>query len=250
MPITNKKFTWDTNMLKRFYEKYVVNWLHRDQNWTEQEKLQAVANLGMEGVESAATFALDMLTSGVPKSNLATDVQTTLTHADDVYSHFIIKKNANNTVYVDNANNVPGNTSNSALFGTSLEVQNNSEVALGKFNKSRSNLQFSIGAGTSTSDRKNVFEVENAGDVYIIYDNQKINLQGALNTIINAIESQGVTVTITPGNVPDNNGDPNNEGQSSPDQGNGGGGNNSSSPSGPDSPGGENIGEESPSTPQ
>ena len=38
MAYVNRKFTWDTNMLKRLYEKYVIGWLHRDQNWTEEEK--------------------------------------------------------------------------------------------------------------------------------------------------------------------------------------------------------------------
>lgn len=46
MSFSNRKFTWDFDSLKRFYEKYIVKWLNSAVSWTEAQKKQARANLG------------------------------------------------------------------------------------------------------------------------------------------------------------------------------------------------------------
>ena len=67
--------------------------------------------------------------------------------------------------------NIPfekGKAKNSAVLkGGNNQATNANEVALGKYNISNSDTQFSIGIGTSDTDRKNAFEVKANGDVYI-----------------------------------------------------------------------------------
>lgn len=46
MSYTNRNFTWDFDVLKRFYEKYIVKWLNSAVSWTDAQKKQARANLG------------------------------------------------------------------------------------------------------------------------------------------------------------------------------------------------------------
>lgn len=47
MAYTNRNFMWDLDALKRFYEKYIVKWLNSAVSWTEAQKKQARANLGL-----------------------------------------------------------------------------------------------------------------------------------------------------------------------------------------------------------
>jgi hypothetical protein len=62
---------------------------------------------------------------------------------------------------------VMGDISNSAVLkGGNNKVTNANEVALGKYNESNNDTMFSIGIGTSDSDRKNAFEVKGNGDIY------------------------------------------------------------------------------------
>jgi hypothetical protein len=60
-----------------------------------------------------------------------------------------------------------GESENSAVLkGGNNKVTNANEVALGKYNESNNDTMFSIGIGTSDTDRKNAFEVKGNGDIY------------------------------------------------------------------------------------
>lgn len=54
------------------------------------------------------------------------------------------------------------------LKGGGNKATNDSEFAVGQFNKSESDTRFSIGIGTSDTKRKNAVEAKQNGDVYII----------------------------------------------------------------------------------
>ena len=61
-----------------------------------------------------------------------------------------------------------GDAENSAVLkGGNNQTTSECEVALGKYNASNYDTQFSIGIGTSEDDRKNAFEVKQNGDIYI-----------------------------------------------------------------------------------
>lgn len=61
-----------------------------------------------------------------------------------------------------------GDADNSAVLkGGNNKATNANEVALGKYNISNSDTQFSIGIGTSDTDAKNAVEAKQNGDVYI-----------------------------------------------------------------------------------
>lgn len=61
-----------------------------------------------------------------------------------------------------------GDAENSAVLkGGNNQTTCANEVALGKYNKSNSSTYFSVGIGTSDTDRKNAFEVKQNGDIYI-----------------------------------------------------------------------------------
>ena len=47
MAYSNRKFTWDFDALKRFYERYVVKWWNSDVSLTNEQKAQARENLGI-----------------------------------------------------------------------------------------------------------------------------------------------------------------------------------------------------------
>ena len=47
MSYVNRKFSWDLNKLREFYQNYVIKWLNAAMSWTESQKKQARANLGM-----------------------------------------------------------------------------------------------------------------------------------------------------------------------------------------------------------
>lgn len=64
----------------------------------------------------------------------------------------------------------------STAFGENTIANNVAEYACGRYNTSNSDTQFSIGVGSSNTDRKNAFEVKKNGDVYfgsvLIKDNE------------------------------------------------------------------------------
>lgn len=47
MAYTNRKFTWDLDALKRFYERYVVKWWNDSVSLTDAQKSQARENIGV-----------------------------------------------------------------------------------------------------------------------------------------------------------------------------------------------------------
>ena len=76
MAIANKTFIWDFNMLKRFYEKYVVNWINSAANWTTAQKQQALQNLGVIGTqEQSTTRTYTGVANGV-KNTMDTPIET------------------------------------------------------------------------------------------------------------------------------------------------------------------------------
>lgn len=105
----------------------------------------------------------------------------------------------NNSLAVGQINVVSGDVYNCALFGNNNTVQNNSEVAIGSWNKSSENTKFTIGIGTSSTDRKNAFEVSTAGDVYVkgvgSYDGTNKDSTNSIQTVIN--NKQDVLVSGT-----------------------------------------------------
>lgn len=105
----------------------------------------------------------------------------------------------NNSLAVGQINVVSGDIYNCALFGNNNIVQNDSEVAIGSWNKSSENTKFTIGVGTSSTDRKNAFEVSTAGDVYVkgvgSYDGTNKDSTNSIQTVIN--NKQDVLVSGT-----------------------------------------------------
>lgn len=61
-----------------------------------------------------------------------------------------------------------------------LDVQNETEIAMGSYNLSSSDTLMSVGNG-SQEDRKNAFEIKKDGGIYIYKDGAKIKLQDNLN---------------------------------------------------------------------
>lgn len=213
--MANKKFMWDTNMLKRFYEKYVVNWLHRDMNWTEEQKANGRANLGLDEQISAFTDSIQELYDGVvvvsgDGTNSIVQKDTGCSASGDCAVSFGNNNSANGdnsfsegSDCKSNATNTHagGNQSiagadNSFAYGNGVTTSNNSEAAFGKYNSTRSSLIFDIGAGNDNNNRKNIFEIEQLGDIYITYNNQLKSLQGIILSLVNSIESLGGTVTF------------------------------------------------------
>lgn len=52
MAYTNRKFTWDFDSLKRFYEKYVVKWFNSPVTLTSSQKQQARDNIGISAMNT------------------------------------------------------------------------------------------------------------------------------------------------------------------------------------------------------
>ena len=73
----------------------------------------------------------------------------------------------NNSLCVGQMNIVYNLAQNCALFGNNNIAQNDSEIAVGSWNKSSENTKFTVGVGTGSTDRKNAFEVTSDGSVYI-----------------------------------------------------------------------------------
>lgn len=105
----------------------------------------------------------------------------------------------NNSLAVGQINIMIEDASNCALFGNNNTVQNDSEVAIGSWNKSSENTKFTIGIGTSSTDRKNAFEISTAGDVYVkgigSYDGTNKDSTNSIQTVIN--NKQDVLVSGT-----------------------------------------------------
>ena len=78
----------------------------------------------------------------------------------------IIKGDAvNSAVLLDSGSEALGNYA--SAIGNNVIAAHEAEFACGKYNVSDSNTLFSIGNGTSDTDRKNALEITNDGSVYI-----------------------------------------------------------------------------------
>lgn len=79
------------------------------------------------------------------------------------------------------------------LINDTLVTTNEQEVALGKYNISRSgasasdNTVFTVGRGTSNENRKNLFEIRENGDVYMWIEGEYINVNSLLSVLTNII---------------------------------------------------------------
>lgn len=62
-------------------------------------------------------------------------------------------------------NSISGTGSAGMAFGSNLIVAGNNQVAVGRWNESKDNTKFVVGAGTANNARKNVFEVLNTGQL-------------------------------------------------------------------------------------
>ena len=82
--------------------------------------------------------------------------------------------------------------------GLQLRTKNHTEVAFGKYNYSKNNTVFSIGSGTSDSDRKNLLEIEKNGDI-IFYSEDKggyVRLSDILKKkLVNVYDKDGNLIT-------------------------------------------------------
>ena len=78
----------------------------------------------------------------------------------------IITTGASNAAILGGFNNsVSGTGSAGMALGSNLIVSGNNQVAVGRWNESKDNTKFVVGAGTSNTARKNVFEVLNTGQL-------------------------------------------------------------------------------------
>ena len=102
------------------------------------------------------------------------------------------KKNTSNK-------NTSGAT-DAVIIQSSNETQNDFEVAVGNYNKTRPNLLFSVGCGTNENDRRNSFEV----------DNEKIKADKAEINFLTANTISASTICAT--TVVNENGEPFNGG--------------------------------------
>lgn len=90
-----------------------------------------------------------------------------------------------------NSNIATGKSSTS--FGEGTKATHQGEVALGKYNASNSdtdtistdgntgNTTFSVGNGTNDATRRNLFEIMDNGDIYIMFKGEYRKLQTLLN---------------------------------------------------------------------
>lgn len=92
-----------------------------------------------------------------------------------------------------------GSGENSAVLKNgNNKATNANEVALGKYNISNSDTKFSIGIGTSNTNRKNAVEVKQNGDIYI--EGVEGKIQDKLNVIDNIATINGQSI-INGGNI-------------------------------------------------
>ncbi len=81
---------------------------------------------------------------------------------------------------------------NSIAMGTALLTQNDGEAAFGRFNKTAANIRFSVGGGSSASDRKNLLQIDADGTVYILINGTPVSLQECISSLaagLNALQS-------------------------------------------------------------
>lgn len=107
----------------------------------------------------------------------------------------------NNSVIHGNKNKNYGKRA--FVVGNENITNNENEAAFGKYNDSKNDTQFSIGIGTSDTDRKNAFEVKQNGDIYIegvegrIQDRLNINIDSALSdTSINPVQNKAIVAAL------------------------------------------------------
>ena len=84
---------------------------------------------------------------------------------------------------------------NAIAMGTALQTQNDGEAAFGRFNSTGANIRFSVGGGSSASDRKNLLQIDADGTIYILMDGTPVSLQDCLNLLadrIDALQGPGV----------------------------------------------------------
>ena len=79
---------------------------------------------------------------------------------------------------------------NSIAMGTALQTQNDGEAAFGRFNNTGANIRFSVGGGSSASDRKNLLQIDADGTIYILMDGTPVSLQDCLNLLADRIDAQ------------------------------------------------------------
>ena len=87
----------------------------------------------------------------------------------------IVNGEGDNSVILKNSGSVAKGKFSTA-FGENTTVNNVAEYACGRYNVSYTDTQFSIGVGSSSSNKKNAFEVKKNGDAYfgsvLIKDNE------------------------------------------------------------------------------
>ena len=79
---------------------------------------------------------------------------------------------------------------NSIAMGTALLTQNDGEAAFGRFNNTGANIRFSVGGGSSASDRRNLLQVDADGTIYILMNGTPVSLQECLNLLTERIDAQ------------------------------------------------------------
>ena len=108
-------------------------------------------------------------------------------------SSSIVKNGQGNNSAVLVGDTQEANGAYSFSEGQHTVANNRSEHALGEYNKSNKandtfgdegNTLFSIGNGTSESDRKNAFEVMQNGDIYIYVNGKRVCLNDVLKALV------------------------------------------------------------------
>lgn len=82
---------------------------------------------------------------------------------------------------------------NSVALGTALQTQNDGEAAFGRFNSTGANIRFSVGGGSSASDRKNLLQIDADGTVYILINGTPVSLQECISSLaagLNALQNE------------------------------------------------------------
>lgn len=97
-----------------------------------------------------------------------------------------------NSLLINSNSNIATGKSSTA-FGEGTKATHQGEIALGKYNASNSdtdavstdkntgNTTFSIGNGTNDATRKNLFEIMDNGDIYIMFKGEYRKLQTLLD---------------------------------------------------------------------